>query len=216
MEDDIEWLSEQWNDGNFADEVVSRSRGSSPEIDSIMNEIYKEFPATESWGVQVMDSRASNHGPRTGGHLEFYHPDDEGAPNNPNPFFGTPTVEVFDPNLKGDWLKQAIMGDMMHYAPTASPEFNDLREQYRGTLESNPMNRYMNKRRYKYAQDNQGESRDYDKWFEASGLDAHIRGRLTPDENNEWANAHTPEQIDIVERMKEALKTKSSLERFLR
>lgn len=52
--------------------------------------------------------------------------------------------------------------------------------------------------------------------FETSGLDAHIRGRLSPDENNEWVNAHTPEQIKIVERMKEALKKKPSLEQFLK
>mgnify|MGYP003649277085 CR=1 FL=1 len=51
------------------------------------------------------------------------------------------------------------------------------------------------------------EKRPFEQWFERSRLDGYIRGYLYPDKNDEWRKqkVYTPEQIDLLEKMKSYL-----------
>jgi len=150
-----------------------------------------------SWG----SSRTSN-----GGQLEFFHPLERGGPGGQgaNPLPGVPFIEVYNRNLRGEWLERAIFGDMLHYLPEVDPKFNRMREEFRKTL--TPEQNKMDQTAYKNRKAG-GENRSYDEWFEASQLDAYLRGYLAPDERNDWRNAYTPTQRDLLERMRTHLET---------
>jgi len=173
------------------------SRLNPPDVTSALNSIYSEYPALKDWGVDVIDSRGEAG---KDGYLEFYHPDESRSPNP-----GKPTVELFSPELKGNFLSSAIFGDMLHYAPDVNPEFARLREGFRSTL--TPEQKAIDRRAYERARQEYGEDRPFDDWFDISRLDAYIRGYLAPDPNNEWADAYTPEQRELLERMRTSLRS---------
>jgi hypothetical protein len=174
----------------------------------IMKEIKLEYPKVSEWGMQVVDKRKEKQD-RDIGQLEFFHPEDSGPPDKPNPYFGTPTIEVYNPELKGEDLKRAILGDMLHYAPFKNSEFNELRDELRTEVLSGEMserNKIIDTNAYKRAKKQFNEKRPYEKWFEISRLDAYIRGKLAPDRNNSWKDSYTPKQLGILEKMEKSLK----------
>jgi hypothetical protein len=164
----------------------------------MLGDIYARYPRLSGHDFNVIDSRGSGllH-PRNigGGKLEFYAPGEE---YNPAP--GRPTIEVFDPSLRGKRLKKAVFGDMLHHLPAVDPAFRSLRADFRRTVTDKQL--ATDRRAHKRARDEHGETRSFDDWFEQSRLDAYIRGFLAPDERDEWAGSYTAKQIGILQKMK--------------
>lgn len=177
------------------------------EYERALLNVLQQYPRLQQsqWGI--VDRTLGNHH----GQLEFRHPDE---PDNPYP--GVPTVEVYNPNLKGKWLEQAIFGDMLHYMPEADKNFNAMRQDFFGLL--TPEQNILNRKTYHDAKSPKlmghknnwyyGENRPYDKWFDLSRGDAWIRGILAPDERNDWAGAYTEPQIRQAEKMEKYLRSK--------
>ena len=163
----------------------------------ILESVYAEHPLLRKHGFALVDSRAeglAHPRNRGGGAIEFYPP---GERDNPVP--GRPTIELFDPELRGAALKRAIFGDMLHHMPAVSRRFAKLRRRFGGTLTDEQ--KRIDKGAFRAAQTGADESRSYGKWFEASRLDAYIRGQLAPDERDEWRGHYTSEQLDLLGQM---------------
>ena len=128
--------------------------------------------------------------------LEFY------PPNEPsNPFKGLPTIEIRNPDLKGDRLQQLIAAEMMHYLPTVDNKFKAYREQLRGTI--TPQQMEAARRRYEHYQD----KRPFEEYFDTSDFDQFIGGYLfppAPGEGEDWREGghYQPNQIEILEQMR--------------
>ena len=171
----------------------------------ILKSIYSQYPSMRKYNFNVIDSRSTGLKHKRnigGGKLEFYPPDEL---YNPNP--GKPTIEIFDPNLKGQFLNRAVFGDMLHYIPKVNKNFNNLREKFKASL--TPQQKDVDKRAYKYSQQKFGEKRSFDKWNEMTRIDAYIRGYLAPDERDEWrkSGTYTEEQKNILNEMMRVIKS---------
>ena len=153
-------------------------------------QVLKQYPvlAQSPWGIFPKTDQVRK------GQLEFFHPDE---PSSPAP--GIPSIEIYNPDLKGDYLESAIFGDMLHYAPEISPEFANLKKEF---LDSRTREQHMVDNIAYHASKYRGEKRPFDWWFDVSRGDAHIRGLLAPDERNEWARSYTPKQREIGKKMK--------------
>jgi hypothetical protein len=147
----------------------------------------------QGYDLNLIDKRADYPNWQYGdAQLEFY-PADELY----NPMPGKPTIEIFNPNLEGQWLENAIFGDMLHGMPARDPRFAEYREQFRSSMTPKQWMRdrwEFNRQR----QRNPNERRTFDDWHDQSGLDAWLRGYLAPDERNEWAQMYTDPQRNIL------------------
>lgn len=155
-------------------------------LNSDAEAVKRQYPILRQIPFKVLDSRGKKS-EVPGGQLEFYHPDEE---RNPVP--GTPTVEIFNENLKGPALHKAIFGDMLHYLPEVDQRVAAARDAYRKSI--TPEQAAIDQQAYKES----GDPRPYEDWFNRSRLDAHLRGFLAPDAANEWAGSYTPEQQKIL------------------
>ena len=166
-------------------------------MNEILQEIYKEYPQLGQYPFEVIDSRGkkSPHG----GVIEFYPPDELY-----NPLPGKPTLAVFDENLKGEALKKAIFGDMLHYLPEVDPQFAAGRDSVIKSL--TPEQLAVDKRAYDTAVKSYGEKRPFADWFAVNRQDAYLRGYLAPDSRDEWKDAYTPAQTDILKGLQQYLK----------
>ena len=168
-----------------------------PLFNPFLQGILEEYPRMRGypWAVQWGE-------PQQGRQLEFYHPDE---PTNPNP--GQPTVEVYNRDLKGENLKRAISGDMMHYLPSVDPSYEGMRQEFKTTF--TPEQDEVNERAYQRGVDERGEARTYDQWMERSRLDAWLRGGTIPLIGGEWERnrdkAFTGEQKGLLSRMNDYL-----------
>lgn len=124
---------------------------------------------------------------------EFFHPDE---PASPHP--GYPAVEIYDDSKAP--VRNMLFGDMLHYLPQVDPKFSALREEYRASM--TPEQRSLDRRVY----ENSGDPRSYDDWMDYSRLDAHLRGYLSPDSDNEWSDSYSNEQVFILDRMMDYLR----------
>ena len=180
--------------------------------DQVLSDIFTQYPKLKDYDFKVIDSRKPSaeksgkqaiRGVQRGagesriGQLEFYHPDE---PHNPT---GKPLVEVFNSDLQGEEYTTAIFGDMLHYLPSVDKTFSDLRNEYAATLTEEQKQIDINA--FERAKAEYGESRDFDSWFDTSRLDAHLRGYLAPDRNDEWRESYTEEQKILLEYMKKYL-----------
>ena len=166
-------------------------------MEEILKEIYAEYPILGQFPFKVIDSRGKKS--PYGGVIEFYSPDEK---YNPNP--GTPTLEVFSKDLKGEELKKAIFGDMLHYLPEVDPVFSQVRDSFIGSL--TPDQLAVDRAAYEKAKKENNEKRSFEDWFKISRQDAYLRGFLAPDRNNEWADAYTPEQTAVLQGLQQYLK----------
>jgi len=172
-------------------------------MEDILKQIYAEYPILSQYPFKVIDSRGKKS--PYGGVIEFYSPDEK---YNPNP--GVPTLEVFSKDLKGDELKRAIFGDMLHYLPEVDPQFAKARETIISSL--TPEQLAIDKAAYERAKKENKETRSFEDWFRISRQDAYLRGFLAPDRNNEWAGAYTPQQEEMLMGLQQYLKTPIKVE----
>ena len=168
------------------------------EFSQLVEEIKRAYPALAPYEFVIQRGTGE-------GHLEFYPAWEK---HNPNP--GRHTIEVRNPNLKGQALKDAIAGDMLHLLGSVdprsgraiSPEFARLKQQFKATL--TPQQLEVDKRVHAQS----GDPRPFDQWFDVSRLDAYLRGYLFPDEADEWRRqgVYTPEQQKILQQLQQHLK----------
>ena len=113
----------------------------------------------------------------------------------------SPLIEIFDPDLQGDELEQAIIGEYLHEAPRRSPEYASMRSRLNDI--KTPGQLQDDVARYNDAVENYGETRPYDKWMEVSGLDAFIRGYAV----GQWPeNYYTDLQKQVIDSMMQQIK----------
>ncbi len=149
---------------------------------------------------------------KTGGHLEFYSPWES---ENPNP--GKVTLEIYNHGLKGAALEDAIAGDMLHHLGSVNPETGEpVDAKWRAMRDEviaarSPQSKAMDERAYANAVTS-GDTRDLNTWMDYSRADAHVRGYITPDKENNWRDAYTPEQKAKLEEMKAHLATRGTVQ----
>lgn len=169
-----------------------------PTMDDMLGKIYASAPALRGQPYSVIDSRGKKA--KYGGKLEFYPPDE-----SENPLPGRATVEVFDQNLQGPMMQKMVYGDMLHYLPSVDPNFSAMRDQFAGSI--TPEQAAIDQNAYQRDKADYGESRSMKDWFKQSRLDAYLRGHLTPDEEDNWKGAYTPQQRAILQSMQTYLAT---------
>jgi hypothetical protein len=179
---------------------------------STLNPIYEKFPRLRSNDFRLVVDPELMGGQ---GNIEFigagYSADPKGVPislpavNEDNPTIALRSLES-NPNLQ-----RRILGDMLHDLPQTDEKFNSMREEFKTSM--TPRQKDLDRRVYKEAilpegtsKHAYGEDRSYEDWHDRSRLDAHIRGSIAPDENNEWKDFYTDKQKEIIDNMVRYLK----------
>jgi hypothetical protein len=174
--------------------------------DAIRTGVTQRFPRLQDAlsGTQLQWGDPAKSG---GNQLESY-PADES--DNPNP--GQRTIEVYKGSLQGDRLVNAVAGDLLHHLGSVDrvtgqpvdPTWHGMKQAFIDTL--TPQQMKVDLQAYKQDQA-QGETRTIDDWMQNSRSDAYLRGYLTPDENNEWKDVYTPNQKQMLDGMRQYLKS---------
>lgn len=201
-----EVVAEQVVEEEIIEEPIVEETETNTEIDNAVARIYEDYPELSTVGFEVVDQRGTPVGEEAlsnGRKAEFFPVDEPGPPNRPNPHFGTPTVEIYDPTITGESLYELILGDMLHNAPRISEEFDALRERFKATI--TPEQEAMDRAAYEEMVRRGEEDRPYEQWLEVSRIDAYIRGAIAPDADNEWEGVYTEEQLRLIEEMKATL-----------
>ena len=136
--------------------------------------------------IEVRDLR--DQGVQDGRRLEFTEAYDDRV--------DSPLIEIFDPDLQGDELEQAIIGEFLHEAPRRIPEYAKLREKLQKLKTPQQLQDDMNS--YLYDVENYGENRPFEKWDEVSRKDAFIRGHAVGQWEPEY---YTDEQKTLIDEM---------------
>ena len=136
--------------------------------------------------IEVRDLR--DQGVQDGRRLEFTEAYDDRV--------DSPLIEIFDPDLQGDELEQAIIGEFLHEAPRRIPEYAELRERLQELKTPQQLQDDVNS--YLYDVENYGEDRPFEKWDEVSRKDAFIRGHAVGQWEPEY---YTDEQKALIDEM---------------
>lgn len=176
--------------------------GDEPALDRVVQNVAKRYPTLAPY---LSDARVQWGDPeefkKNGGHLEFFPPWEQ---YNPNP--GKVTLELYDRDMKGRALEDAIAGDMLHHLGSVDPNGREIDPAWRYMRDKviagrSPEAVEMDKRAYAEAMKN-GEQRPFDQWMDQSRADAYVRGYITPDAADNWKDAYTPQQRATLEAMK--------------
>lgn len=167
------------------------------EMDDALSSVLKKYPKLQGYDWAIVDSRGKDS--KHGGSIEFYSPDE-----SESPVPGKPTIEVFDKNLKGDKLERALFGDMLHHLPSVDPQFEEMRQKLQASLTDEQ--KAVDQKSYEKAKSDYGEDRPIDQWMNQSRLDAYVRGRLAPDDNNDWKDVYTEDQHKLLNDLEDYLK----------
>lgn len=173
-------------------------------MSDIVNNIYNQYPRLKKYATDIeikMDKLIPPQLFKEGemGQLEFY---PKGEKYSPNPEKNV--IEIYNPNLQGEWLEQAIFGDMLHALPNKDPEFTKLRNEFKESLTGDQVISAYEM----YQNEKTAEPRSFEKSFDVSILDAFIRGYIAPDKNDEWRKKkfYTLDQEVILDEMISLLK----------
>jgi hypothetical protein len=175
-----------------------------PPLDGLLGAVAQQYPALAphlgnfivQWGPAQADARQ----------LEFYPPWER---DNPNP--GKTTLELYNRDLNGAALQNAVAGDALHLLGAVDPRTGEpvdqryyaMKQQLLGSL--TPQQQSIDRRAYERERAF-GDPGPYDDWMQRSRLDAYIRGRLTPDANDAWGRAYNTQQLNLLEGMRNYLK----------
>ena len=143
------------------------------------------YPALKPYLDRVIVSQGKTRAgdPRQ---LEFYPPWER---DNPHP--GWITLELFNQALKGNSLRDALAGDLLHYLggtdprtdKPVDPAYYALKQAV--TKARTPQQIALDQRLYGEARRG-GDKRTLEDWLNESRIDAYIRGFVTPDAQDEW------------------------------
>lgn len=163
----------------------------------------KEYPILNQYDIDYKYSPKQDI--EEYGGLEFFPADEPGSPERPRPKefpVGKPLVEVYDPRTR----PIDILGDVTsHYLIYEDPQVKQYYDQFQNSLNLGQYDRLRNQ--YQFAQQNFGEQRPYEQWYERSGLPGYFRGyafQQWPEDFNEVA--YTPEQRAMFDEMMGYLK----------
>ncbi len=170
-------------------------------ISGVLGPIMEEYPRLSGYDWQLIEGDPGNN--FGGGSLEFFHPQEKF-----NPIPTKPTIALFDKGSSPEETRRMVYGDMMHYLPEVDPEFSSLRDDYAGSLtdRQKQIDRMAYQRDVRHSLMQNRRPRSFDDFMDVSRLDAHLRGYLAPDRNNEWAGSYTPEQIKTFKSIQELLR----------
>ena len=140
------------------------------------------------------------------GYLEFWPKDEEGSTDFPRPKefpIGTIGVEVRDPKTR----PIDVVGDVAsHYLIYEDPRIKSYYDQFQRSLNPGQYDRLRNQ--YQFAQQNFGETRPYEKWYEMTGLPGYFRGYPFQQWDQEFnETAYTQQQRQMFDEMMQYLKT---------
>ena len=145
------------------------------------------------------------------GEIEFVHPEEPGNETG-LPTIVTRNLEELGKQVGHTNVDKFYEGEALHYLPEVDSTFASMRREF-AELQP-PQQKAMDERVYKkLSTPSEGssyvEKRPFEQWFERSRLDGYIRGYLHPDKNDEWRKqkVYSPEQIDLLEKMKSYLST---------
>jgi len=136
--------------------------------------------------IEVRDLR--DQGVQDGRRLEFTEAYDDR--------YDSPLMEVFDPDLQGEELEQAIIGEYLHEAPRRNPQYAEMREILQSLKTPEQLQHDVDM--YLDAVDRFGEERPFEQWNEVSRKDAFIRGYAVGQWEPEY---YTDEQKVVIDTM---------------
>lgn len=160
----------------------------------------KEYPILNQYDIGYKYSPKQDSG-----YLEFFPADEPGSPERPRPKefpMGKIGVEVYDPKTR----PIDMLGDITsHYLIYEDPQVKQYYDQFQNSLNLGQYDRLRNQ--YQFAQQNYGEQRPYEQWYESTGLPGYFRGyafQQWPEDFNE--TAYTPQQRAMFDQMMEYLR----------
>lgn len=165
------------------------------EYPNLLDQAKQQYQVLRNMDIAYADN------PQEGkGYLEFWPPNEPGAPESPRPQsipLGKPGVEVY----RGDTRPIDILGDVVsHHLINTDPKISSYYDKFRQSL--NPSQQTILKEQYLHARDREGERRPYDQWLTMSGLPSYFRGyafQQWPQQNID--KYYTPEQIKMFDEM---------------
>ena len=146
--------------------------------------IQEQYPMFSD--IVVADKR--DKGIQNGRKLEFTEANDDRV--------DSPLIEIFDPDLQGDELEQAIIGEYLHEAPRRNPQYAEMREILQSLKTPDQLQHDVDM--YLDAVDRFGEDRPFEQWNEVSRKDAFIRGYAVGQWEPEY---YTDEQKVVIDTM---------------
>lgn len=173
---------------------------------AIANALMSKYPALAPYNFKVMDETARGReliaSGKDIGPLEFYHAQEGRSPNP-----GQHTIGILNPNdprIKGN-LESAIFGDMLHALPE-NPKWRAMRQALMDARHPEAIR--MDRDAYEKDKGLYDYPITMEQWEDINRSDAWVRGWLAPDNNNNWRSAYTPEQIAILQNMRDFLTAK--------
>lgn len=197
MTDDLEQMSNA--PPSDLDSMVGRTSWDavSPAAPSknVFDQAREQYPILDKHGVVGVIN------PKEGSNmLEFWPPGEPGSDDAKRPAqvpIDKPGVEVYS----GKTTPLDILGDVTsHHLVKSDPVIKQQYEDFQSSI--NPQQQQILQSQYEYAKKNDGESRPYDQWLEASGMPAYFRGyafKQWPEEFNQ--RAYTPAQRQGFDKM---------------
>ena len=174
--------------------------------DPVLEGVASAYPRLRQYTPQtIVKIGTANDGRQ----LEYYSPWER---ENPNP--GKITVEIFNHDLKGRELSEAIALDMLHYlgglAPDGhpiDPAFYAMKQEMKSAILA--ADRRMDTEAYEEERRAGLAGPSYEDWLDDNRVDAYIRGYVSPEMNPEWRQpgTFTPEMEQVGERIKQYLQT---------
>jgi hypothetical protein len=176
------------------------------ELAPMMQQIQQENPVLQQHPFHV---RRGN-GPEQY-QSEFYSP---WSGDNPAP--GMATIELYNPNIKGQELKNLMLGETFHHLGSVDPKTGNpvdpkwfgFKQQFLNSLTPDQISTDLQD----YGREIQSGSK-YDsigQYYQQNRLEAYFRGGISPmnkAEADDWGRTYTPEQKKILEAAKTYLKT---------
>jgi len=142
-------------------------------------------------------------------YAETYPVGETGAPD----FFGRtkfpggakrPTIAIRPKGrqMTMDQQKTMLVGETLHFLHNYIPEFKTLRNDFDKETLNDPQQ--MRLLQSFFDRDVKGgEDREFPQWYDVAGRDMLLRGRLTPDPNDEWSRyPYSKKQDKILSKMK--------------
>lgn len=155
----------------------------------------QQYPILQSLGLMGKQNIGGGQG-----YLEFWPPNEIGAPGSPRPSefpIGNPGVEIFNKDTRSI----DVLGDVVsHYLVKTNPLISRVYKTFENSL--TPKQKLILKEQYNHAVKNYGESRSFEKWREISGLPGMFRGyafQQWPDEINR--KIYTDKQMQLFDQM---------------
>ena len=191
-----------------SDDTLNVTQSKPGQYDDVLQDVATTYPALAPHVKKAMVYDVSPSKEQKG-QIETYLPWEDW---NPHP--GKVTTELYRPFNSKSQLRDALAGDLIHLAGAKDPKtgkpidptYFKLKQAVKQAR--TPEQIKIDYKAYKEDVKN-GEDRSFDQWFQDSRGEAYVRGRLFPDENDEWKSWYeeNPKLKKAVDRIGSYLKT---------